>query len=252
MQSDVFPTPAPPATTAARAVAAVKIYGRGETMVRALDSINAEFPAGRFNAIMGPSGSGKSTLMHCLAGLDRLTSGQVFIGDVDLGTLDDRRLTILRRDRVGFIFQTFNLVPTLTALENITLPMALAGRHPDKAWLDSVVSTLGIGDRLKHKPSELSGGQQQRVAVGRALVTRPQIIFGDEPTGNLDSKSSAEVMRLLRNAVDELGQTVVIVTHDPVAAGFADRVVFLGDGRIVDEMTDPTSERIIDHMRAEG
>jgi putative ABC transport system ATP-binding protein len=252
MQSDVVPTPAPQATAAARAVAAVKIYGRGETMVRALDSIDAEFPAGRFNAIMGPSGSGKSTLMHCLAGLDRLTSGQVFIGDVDLGTLDDRRLTILRRDRVGFIFQTFNLVPTLNALENITLPMALAGRRPDKAWLDSVVSTLGIGDRLKHKPTELSGGQQQRVAVGRALATRPQIIFGDEPTGNLDSRSSAEVMRLLRNAVDQLGQTVVIVTHDPVAAGFADRVVFLGDGRIVDEMADPTPEKIIDHMRTEG
>jgi putative ABC transport system ATP-binding protein len=252
MQSDLVPPPAPQATAAARAVAAVKIYGRGETMVRALDNIDAEFPAGRFNAIMGPSGSGKSTLMHCLAGLDRLTSGQVFIGDVDLGTLDDRRLTILRRDRVGFIFQTFNLVPTLNALENITLPMALAGRRPDKAWLDSVVSTLGIGDRLKHKPTELSGGQQQRVAVGRALATRPQIIFGDEPTGNLDSRSSAEVMRLLRNAVDQLGQTVVIVTHDPVAAGFADRVVFLGDGRIVDEMADPTPEKIIDHMRTEG
>lgn len=252
MHSDVVPSSAPPTTAAARAVAAVKIYGRGETMVRALDSINAEFPAGRFNAIMGPSGSGKSTLMHCLAGLDRLTSGQVFIGDVDLGTLDDRGLTILRRDRVGFIFQTFNLVPTLTALENITLPLALAGRRPDQAWLDSVVSTLGIGDRLRHKPTELSGGQQQRVAVGRALVTRPQIIFGDEPTGNLDSRSSAEVMRLLRNAVDQLGQTVVIVTHDPVAAGFADRVVFLEDGRIVDEMTDPTPERIIDHMRIEG
>lgn len=239
-------------TAAARAVAAVKIYGRGETMVRALDAIDVEFGSGQFSAIMGPSGSGKSTLMHCLAGLDRLTSGQVFIGDTDLGTLDDRHLTTLRRDRVGFIFQTFNLVPTLTALENMTLPMALAGRKPDQAWLDSVVTTLGIGDRLRHKPLELSGGQQQRVAVGRALVTRPQIIFGDEPTGNLDSKASAEVMGLLRNAVDQLGQTVVIVTHDPNAAGFADRVVFLEDGRIVDEMPDPTPEKIIDHMRVDG
>jgi putative ABC transport system ATP-binding protein len=201
---------------------------------------------------MGPSGSGKSTLMHCLAGLDRLTSGRVFIGDVDLGTLDDRALTTLRRDRVGFIFQTFNLVPTLNAVENMTLPLALAGRRPDRDWLDSVVSTLGIGDRLHHKPSELSGGQQQRVAVGRALVTRPQIIFGDEPTGNLDTRSSGEVLNLLRNAVDQLGQTVVIVTHDPGAAGLSDRVVFLEDGRIVGEMREPTPERVIDHMRSDG
>ena len=251
MQSDVK-SPAPPATAAARAVGAVKIYGRGETMVRALDAIDVVFPTGQFSAIMGPSGSGKSTLMHCLAGLDRLTSGQVFIGDVDLGTLDDRALTALRRDRVGFIFQTFNLVPTLNALENMTLPLALAGRRPDRAWLDSVVGTLGLGDRLHHRPLELSGGQQQRVAVGRALITRPQIIFGDEPTGNLDSRSSGEVLRLLRNAVDDLGQTVVIVTHDPVAAGHADRVVFLEDGRIVDELDEPTPERIIDHMRADG
>ena len=220
--------------------------------MRALDGIDVEFTAGLFNAIMGPSGSGKSTLMHCLAGLDRLTSGQVFIGDVDLGTLDDRHLTTLRRDHVGFIFQTFNLVPTLNALENMTLPITLAGHKPDQAWVDWVVSTLGIGDRLKHKPLELSGGQQQRVAVGRALVTRPQIIFGDEPTGNLDSKASAEVLRLLRNAVDELGQTVVIVTHDPVAAGFADRVVFLEDGCVVDEMADPTAQRVIDHMKTDG
>ena len=239
-------------TVAAGAVAAVKIYGRGETAVRALDSIDVAFLSGQFSAIMGPSGSGKSTLMHCLAGLDRLTSGEVFIGDANLGLLDDRSLTALRRDRVGFIFQTFNLVPTLNALENLTLPLDLAGKKVDQQWLDSVVDTLGIRDRLKHKPLELSGGQQQRVAVGRALVTRPAIIFGDEPTGNLDSRSSSEVLRLLKNAVDSLGQTVVIVTHDPVAASFADRVVFLGDGRIVDEMTNPTAEMIIDHMKREG
>ena len=234
------------------AVSAVKIYGRGETTVRALDSIDISFGAGQFSAIMGPSGSGKSTLMHCLAGLDRLTSGQVFIGEIELGGLDDRGLTSLRRDRIGFIFQTFNLIPTLNALENMTLPLALAGRKPDQAWLDSVVSTLGIGDRLKHKPLELSGGQQQRVAVGRALLSRPQIIFGDEPTGNLDSKSSAEVLKLLRNAVDQLGQTVVVVTHDPVAASVADRVVFLEDGRIVDDMSDPNPQKILEHMKVES
>ena len=245
-------TSAPKDTSAARAIAAVKVYGRGDTAVRALDSIDASFAAGQFSAIMGPSGSGKSTLMHCLAGLDRLTSGQVFIGDVDLGTLDDRELTVLRRDRVGFIFQTFNLVPTLNALENLTLPLDLAGKKVDPAWLDSVVDTLAIRDRLKHKPLELSGGQQQRVAVGRALVTRPAIIFGDEPTGNLDSRSSADVMKLLRNAVSSLGQTVVIVTHDPFAASYADRVVFLGDGRIVDELNNPTSQQIIDHMKRDG
>jgi putative ABC transport system ATP-binding protein len=239
-------------TAAARAVAAVKIYGRGETAVRALDSIDVTFESGRFSAIMGPSGSGKSTLMHCVAGLDRLTSGDVFIGDVNLGALDDRELTSLRRDRVGFIFQTFNLVPTLTALENIMLPLDLAGRKVEPAWLDWVVDTLGIRDRLKHKPLELSGGQQQRVAVGRALITRPAIIFGDEPTGNLDSRASGEVMRLLRHAVESLGQTVVIVTHDPVAASFANRVVFLGDGRIVDEIVNPTAQQILDHMKRDG
>src|SRR5579875_2353071 len=237
---------------AAQTVEAVKVYGKGQAEACALNGISIGFAKGQFSAIMGPSGSGKSTLMHCLAGLDRLTSGRVFIGDVDLGTLDDRALTALRRDRVGFIFQTFNLVPTLNALENMTLPLALAGRKADPAWLDSVVGTLGIRDRLDHKPLELSGGQQQRVAVGRALVTRPEIIFGDEPTGNLDTKSSAEVMRLLRNAVNDLNQTVVIVTHDPVAAANADRVVFLEDGRIVDQMLDPTPERVIGHMRTEG
>jgi putative ABC transport system ATP-binding protein len=190
--------------------------------------------------------------MHCLAGLDSLTEGRVLIGDVDLTTLDDRALTTLRRDRLGFIFQSFNLVPTLTAIENITLPLSLAGRKPDKAWLDSVVQTLGLGDRLKHKPSELSGGQQQRVAVGRALVTRPAIIFADEPTGNLDSHAGAEVLGFMRNSVQQLHQTVVIVTHDAVAAGYSDRIVFLADGRVVDEMADPTAERVLDRMKALG
>jgi putative ABC transport system ATP-binding protein len=240
---------APSETVAAEAVDAVKVYGQGHTAVRALDGVSVAFRTGRFSAIMGPSGSGKSTLMHCLAGLDRLTSGRVTIAGTDLSELDDRRLTLLRRDRVGFIFQTFNLVPTLTALENMTLPLDLAGRRPDQGWLDSVIQTLGIGDRLHHKPSELSGGQQQRVAVGRALASRPAIIFGDEPTGNLDSRASAEVLGLLRDAVDRLEQTVVMVTHDPGAAGYSDRVVFLADGRVVDEMAEPTTARIIDHMK---
>jgi putative ABC transport system ATP-binding protein len=198
---------------------------------------------------MGPSGSGKSTLMHCMAGLDRLTSGQVMIADHDLSALDDKALTMLRRDQVGFVFQQFNLVPTLTAIENITLPLDLAGRKPDREWLDTVIKTLGIGDRLKHKPSELSGGQQQRVAVGRALATRPAIIFADEPTGNLDSRSGAEVLEFLRSSVRAWGQTVVMVTHDPGAASYAERIVFLADGRVVDEMIAPTSERVIDHMK---
>ncbi len=238
-----------PVSVAAAAEDAVKVYGTGDTTVRALDGITVSFPAGEFSAIMGPSGSGKSTLMHCLAGLDRLTSGRVFIGGTDLDSLDDRGLTILRRDRVGFIFQTFNLVPTLTAIENITLPMDLAGRRPDPDWLKSVIDTLGIGDRLKHKPAELSGGQQQRVAVGRALVSRPAIIFGDEPTGNLDTRAGAEVLHLLRDAVDRLDQTVVVVTHDPGAAGYADSVIFLVDGRVTDKMREPTTAAIIDHMR---
>jgi putative ABC transport system ATP-binding protein len=236
-------------TAAARAVEVVKSYGTGPTAVRALDSVDVEIARGEFTAIMGPSGSGKSTLMHCLAGLDTVTSGSVFLGDVELRGLSDKKMTALRRDRIGFVFQAFNLVPTLTAWENITLPLAIAGRRPDRQWLDTVVDTLRIRDRLGHRPSELSGGQQQRVAVGRALAGRPEIIFGDEPTGNLDSKSSDEVLGMLRSSVDTLGQTVVVVTHDPHAAGFADRVLFLADGRIVDELRNPTSESVLDRMK---
>ena len=241
-----------PRTAAASTVDATKVYGSGSTEVRALDGVTVEFPAGTFTAIMGPSGSGKSTLLHCITGLDTLTSGRAFIGDVDVSTLDDKHLTILRRDEVGFVFQAFNLVPTLTALENITLPLALAGRRPDPTWLDTVVTTVGLGDRLAHRPSELSGGQQQRVAVARALATRPKIIFADEPTGNLDSKAGVEMLTFMRRAVDEMGQTIVMVTHDPVAASFADRIVFLADGRIVDEMFDPTAERVLDRMKRFG
>ena len=244
---------APPAVgSAARVVDAVKVYGKGETVVRALDGITVSFEQARFTAIMGPSGSGKSTLMHCLAGLDQLTSGTVLIGETALSSLNDKALTALRRDRIGFVFQSFNLVPTLNAIENITLPISLAGRKPDQEWVDSVIATLGLGDRLRHKPSELSGGQQQRVAVGRALASRPEIIFADEPTGNLDSHAGAEVLGLLRDSVSRLGQTVVMVTHDPVAAGHADRIVFLADGRTVDEMHDPTPERILDRMKSLG
>jgi len=247
------PTSSPPRTAdAAQAIDAVKVYGRGDTTVRALDGITVSFAAGRFSAIMGPSGSGKSTLMHCLAGLDSLTSGRIVIGDTDLSRLDDRGLTVLRRDRVGFVFQSFNLVPTLTALENITLPLSLAGRKPDGGWLDSVIDSLGIRDRLGHKPSELSGGQQQRVACARALVTRPDIVFADEPTGNLDSHAGAEVLSFMRTSVRELGQTVVMVTHDPTAAGYADRIVFLSDGQAVDEMNDPTAQKVLDRMKGLG
>jgi putative ABC transport system ATP-binding protein len=243
-------TPTRPA--AARAVEATKRYGHGDTAVTALDGVSVDFAAHQFTAIMGPSGSGKSTLMHTVAGLDTLTSGSVFVGDTDLSSLDDRRLTLLRRDKIGFIFQAFNLVPTLTALENITLPMALAGRKPDKAWLDTVVETVGLSHRLNHRPSELSGGQQQRVAVARALASRPEIIFGDEPTGNLDSRTGAEILSFMRRAVEELGQTIVMVTHDPVAASYAQRVIFLADGQIVDEMFDPTSERVLDRLKKFG
>jgi len=237
---------------AARAVAATKTYGKGDGAVIALNRVDVDFAAGAFTAIMGPSGSGKSTLMHCLAGLDELSTGQVFIGDVDLTTLNDKHLTLLRRDRVGFVFQAYNLVPTLTAQENITLPTDLAGRRPDQGWLDQVVDTIGLRDRLDHRPTELSGGQQQRVAVGRALAGRPAIIFADEPTGNLDSRSGAEILDFMQRAVRELGQTIVMVTHDPGAASYADRVVFLADGRIVDEIRQPTAEAVLDRMKTFG
>ena len=245
----VTDTTAPP-TIAARAVAATKVYGEGDTEVRALDGVDVALAKGEFTAIMGPSGSGKSTLMHCMAGLDDLTSGHVYIGDVELGELKEKDLTALRRDKIGFVFQAFNLVPTLTALENITLPMSLAGRKPDQARLDRVVETVRLSDRLKHRPSELSGGQQQRVAVARALAGNPEIIFADEPTGNLDSRSGAEILSFMQSAVRDFGQTIVMVTHDPVAAGYADRALFLADGKIVDDMTDPTAEKVLDRLKS--
>ncbi|RLL68197.1 ABC transporter ATP-binding protein [Streptomyces sp. Z26] len=234
---------------AARATGLSKVYGEGDTRVVALDSVSLEFGRGRFTAIMGPSGSGKSTLMHCMAGLDTVSEGSARIGDTELASLNDRQLTRLRRDQVGFVFQAFNLLPTLTALENITLPMDIAGRKPDRQWLDTVVATVGLSGRLGHRPSQLSGGQQQRVAVARAIAARPEIIFADEPTGNLDSRSGAEILTFLRDSVQELGQTVVMVTHDPVAASYADRVVFLADGRLIDEVYDPTAEAVLDRMR---
>jgi len=255
--SDVMTTTAAglgasPAPLAVRAEEAVKVYGKDATAVRALDGVSLAVPAGRFTAIMGPSGSGKSTLMHCLAGLDTLTSGRAFIGEVDLGRLSEKRLTRLRRDHVGFVFQAFNLLPMLSAGENITLPLDLAGKRIDKRWVRSIVETVGLGDRLKHRPAELSGGQQQRVAVARALASRPSVIFADEPTGNLDSRSGGEILAFLRRAVDELGQTIVMVTHDPVAAAHADAVVFLGDGRVVDQMPAPTAERVLERLKAFG
>jgi putative ABC transport system ATP-binding protein len=240
------------ALAVARAQDLVKVYGEGDTAVRALDGVTVDFPVGHFSAIMGPSGSGKSTLMHCVAGLDSVTSGQVFIGDVELSSLSDKELTILRRERIGFVFQAFNLIPTLSALENITLPMDLAGRSADAEWLDRVIDTVGLRDRLEHRPSELSGGQQQRVAVARALATQPQIIFADEPTGNLDSRASSEILAFMRRAVSDLGQTIVMVTHDPIAAGYSDSALFLKDGRIVDSMPEPTADKVLDRLKALG
>ena len=237
---------------AARMTDGTKVYGSDDTEVRALDGVTVDFEQGKFTAIMGPSGSGKSTLMHCVAGLDDLTSGSVHIGDVELGSLSDRDLTLLRRDKVGFVFQAYNLLPTLTAAENTTLPLDLAGRKPDPGWMDQVVKSIGIADRLKHRPDELSGGQQQRVAVARALVSQPEIVFADEPTGNLDSKTGEEVLDFLRTAVEDLGQTMVMVTHDAGAAARAHRVLFLADGRIVDEMVEPTPDRILDHIKGPG
>jgi len=248
----ILTTPSTATRAAARAVAVTKKYGDGDAAVLALDDVTVSVDAGRFTAIMGPSGSGKSTLLHCLAGLDRPTSGEIHLGDTELGSLNDRQLTMLRRDRIGFIFQSFNLLPTLTAAENIELPIRIAGRKPDDFWVRSVVETVGLTERLSHRPTQLSGGQQQRVAAARALASRPDVVFADEPTGALDSRSGAELLGFLRQAVQELGQTVVMVTHDPSAAGYADRVLFLADGRVVDEMADPTADAVLDYMKHLG
>ncbi|MFC7493552.1 MULTISPECIES: ABC transporter ATP-binding protein [unclassified Nocardioides] len=236
------------AAVAARAVHATKVYGSGATAVTALDDVTIDIPGAEFTAVMGPSGSGKSTLMHCLAGLDTVTSGRIFLGGTELASLSDRERTLLRRDRLGFVFQSFNLLPTLSAEENILLPCDLAGRRPDAAWFSTVVDELGLRDRLTHRPSELSGGQQQRVAIGRALISRPEVLFADEPTGALDSRAGADLLRFLRSAVDELGQTIVMVTHDPGAAAYADRVVFLADGSIVAQMREPTRDLVLATM----
>ena len=239
----------PTTGAAARAAQVWKVYGSGEAQVIALRGVSLELERSRFTAIMGPSGSGKSTLMHCLAGLDTVTRGEVYIGDVRVTGLNDNGLTTLRRDKVGFVFQQFNLLPTLTAAENILLPLSIAGRKPDKQWYDTVIDTVGLRDRLRHRPAQLSGGQQQRVACARALVAKPDVIFADEPTGNLDSRSGAEVLGFLRNSVRDFGQTIVMVTHDPNAASYADRVIFLADGQIVDEMRDPTAEAVLDRLK---
>jgi len=249
LQEPITPTGTHP-PMAARSQGLTKVYGAGETRVTALDEVSVELVKGELTAVMGPSGSGKSTLMHVMAGLDTPTSGQAWIGGTELSTMNDAQLTTLRRDKVGFIFQAFNLIPTLTALENITLPMDIAGRKPDQAWLDQVIDTVGLRSRLSHRPSELSGGQQQRVACARALAGRPEIVFADEPTGNLDSRSGADVLAFLRMSARTLGQTIVMVTHDPVAASYADRVLFLADGRIVDEMSAPTADRVLERMKA--
>jgi putative ABC transport system ATP-binding protein len=248
------PTTSPTSTrsSAASAIGVTKSYGSGDAAVVALDDVSIDFEAGRFTAIMGPSGSGKSTLLHVLAGLDRPTAGTITISGVDITKLSDKKLTLLRRDKLGFIFQSFNLLPTLTAAENITLPIRIAGRKPDQYWIDTIVQTVGLSGRLGHRPSELSGGQQQRVAAARALASRPDVVFADEPTGALDSRAGAELLAFLRNAVRDFGQTVVMVTHDPSAAAYADRVVFLADGRIVDEMTEPTADRVLDYMKTLG
>ena len=252
-ETTAIATPVPTsAAAAARMVDGVKVYGKGATLVRALDGVTVDFRAAEFTAIMGPSGSGKSTLLHCLAGLDRLTDGHVYINDVDLQRLSDKAMTVLRRERIGFVFQAYNLVPTLTARENILLPLALSGHKVDLAWFDRLVGALGIADRLAHRPSELSGGQQQRVAMGRALVTHPALVFADEPTGNLDSKSATELLQQMRGAVDEFGQAVVMVTHDARAASYADRVLFLADGRIVNEIHAPSTNAVLDAVRALG
>ncbi|HYO40884.1 MAG TPA: ABC transporter ATP-binding protein [Nocardioidaceae bacterium] len=239
------PVVADPRRPAARAVDLTKTYGTGDATVTALDAVSVELYAGELTAVMGPSGSGKSTLMHCCAALDSPTSGSVYVGDTELSGLKDKELTRLRRDEIGFVFQSFNLVPTLTAEENITLPLSIAGRRPDPDWYRTVIDTVGLRDRLGHRPNQLSGGQQQRVAVARALASRPSIVFADEPTGNLDSRSGAEVLTLLRRSVDEFGQTIVMVTHDPVAAAYTDRVVFLADGRVVEELRDPSRESVL-------
>ncbi|MFJ4521544.1 ABC transporter ATP-binding protein [Streptomyces sp. NPDC088810] len=243
------PDRTPDGGIAARARGLTKAYGSGETAVLALDAVDVDIARGRFTAVMGPSGSGKSTLMHCLAGLDTVSAGQIWLGGTEITGLRERELTRLRRDRIGFVFQSFNLIPTLTAAENITLPMDIAGRKPDPRWLDQVIDTLGLRDRLTHRPAQLSGGQQQRVACARALASRPELIFADEPTGNLDSRAGLEVLGFLRGAVDDLGQTVVMVTHDPGAAAHSDLVLFLADGRIVDEMPEPTAEAVLERMR---
>ena len=241
-----------PTRSAARAERVSKSYGEGDAAVHALDDVSVSLNAGEFTAIMGPSGSGKSTLLHVLAGLDRPTSGEIYVGDTEITRLKDKALTLLRRDQIGFIFQSFNLLPTLTAAENIVLPIRIAGRKPDEFWVQSIVETVGLTERVSHRPSQLSGGQQQRVAAARALASRPQIVFADEPTGALDSKSGSELLAFLRKAVKELGQTVVMVTHDPVAASYADRVIFLADGKIVDEMADPTADSVLDSMKRLG
>jgi putative ABC transport system ATP-binding protein len=253
LSPSILPSPSATRTVrppAVRAVSASKVHGSGDTRVIALDDVSVDVPAGRFTAIMGPSGSGKSTLMHCLAGLDTLTSGQVWLGDTELGTLNDRRLTMLRRERIGFVFQSFNLLPTLDAYENIVLPIRLSGARIDHDWVDAIVGVVGLADRVRHRPSELSGGQQQRVAVARALASRPQVVFADEPTGNLDRHASQEVLTFLRRAVDDFDTTVVMVTHDAAAASVADDVLFLADGRIVDQLAAPSVDGVLDRMKS--